>query len=228
MRILIIEDDEVLGATLRDLLALNYTIDLVKTGREGLHKAKSLPYDLILLDLGLPDVTGKEVCKQLRKEKITAPILIITGRSQVAEKVICLDNGADDYLIKPFNFIELSARVRALLRRNQPSKSSSVLQCEDLILDTTTRTVTRNEQRIQLRRKEFDLLEYLLRNQGHVLTRSMILDHVWDENCNPFSNIVDVHIKYLRDRVEKPFKSHMIKTVHGIGYTINPLQKKEL
>lgn len=225
MRILIIEDDPGIAQTLDDLLSPIYQIDLVDNGTDGLAKARVTEYDMILLDLGLPDMSGKEVCRKLREDGVVSPILILTARDAITDKVTALDSGADDYVLKPFSLNELTARMRAIMRRSPVGMTSNQLIWKDINLDTVTRTVTRQGKRIPLRRKEFDLLEYLLRHQGRVLTRAMIIDHLWDDNGNPFSNIVDVHIKYLRDRLEKPFDSPVIKTVHGLGYTIPTASK---
>jgi two-component system OmpR family response regulator len=220
MRLLIVEDNAEVVAALRRGLRSSYVIDVASTGRDGLHQAEVGEYDLILLDLSLPDKDGREVCRELRASRSKVPILILTARSEVNEKVALLDQGADDYLTKPFSLEELKARIRALLRRDSPSVDSSNVAVGDLTLDTATRSVTRGEAAIKLRRKEFDLLEYLMRNAGKTVTRQMILDHVWDMNDSLWTNAIDVHIKYLRDKIDRPFGSHMIKTVHGVGYKL--------
>ena len=148
------------------------------------------------------------------------PILMLTGQSETEKKVLALDAGADDYLVKPFRFEELLARIRALLRRNTVTLTSNILSIDNLTLDPAKKTVKRNEDNITLRRKEFSLLEYLMRNNGRVITREMILDHIWESTNDSVTNVVDVHIKYLRDKVDKPYKKKLIKTVHGVGYKI--------
>ncbi|MCC2631804.1 MAG: two component transcriptional regulator, winged helix family [Patescibacteria group bacterium] len=221
MRLLIVEDDALVAETLNDLLSEEYEVEVIDSGKEALSRASKNDYDLILLDIGLPDMDGEAVCSELRNRKITVPVIMVTGKQEVDYKVRTLDKGADDYITKPFSFPELNARIRAVLRRSKGAPIPAILRCGDLVLDTNARTVTRQGKDIELRRKEFDILEYLVINRGRIVTRSMIIDHIWDENTNAFSNVVDVHIKYLRDRIEKPFKSQIIKTVHGLGYTIS-------
>ena len=220
MRILVIEDDALIAETLSELLAEHYEVETVTTGRAGLDQGLTGVYDLIVLDLGLPDMSGHEVCRALRGEGIATPVIILTGQGDVRHKVAALDSGADDYLVKPFKFPELAARIRAVLRRSPGPVAPLTMEFGDIILDPENRIATRKGKAVKLRRKEFDLLAYLLRNQGQIVTRSMILDNVWEDGAAQFSNIVDVHVKYLRDRIEKPFKAPLIKTVHGVGYTI--------
>jgi DNA-binding response OmpR family regulator len=148
------------------------------------------------------------------------PILMLTGQAETEKKVLALDAGADDYLVKPFKIEELLARIRALLRRHPTALTSNTLSIDSLILDPSRKIVKRNEDNIVLRRKEFDLLEYLMRNNGRVITREMIVDNIWDSNHESVTNVVDVHIKYLRDKIDKPYKKKLIKTVHGVGYKI--------
>ncbi len=222
MRVLIIEDDEEIAAALQRGLEPHYAVDTVHLGARGAFQADVNQYDLIILDLGLPDINGVEACRKMRADQIQTPILILTGKDSIEDKVAALDAGADDYLTKPFSFTELSARIRALLRRNPESLTSNILAVDNLVLNIATRTVERAGAIISLRRKEFDLLEYLMRNQGRVLTRSMILEHVWDMEVDSFSNATDVHIKHLRDHVDKPYPKKLIKTIHGVGYKIEP------
>lgn len=221
MRILIIEDEAVIADTIKEELATNYSVDTVATGKEGIYSGTVNDYDLIILDLALPDMSGREVCRSIRHHEVTTPILVLTANDEIIDKVTVLDSGADDYLTKPFNFDELSARIRALLRRNPQGLTSNILVLGDLIVDTVKRQVKRGGRTIRLRRKEFDLLEYLARNSGRVLTRGMILEHVWDSNVDSFTNAIDVHIKYLRDHIDKPFNKKLIKTVHGLGYKLD-------
>lgn len=220
MRILIIEDEKAMAMTVKDELRHTYAVDVCNSGKDGSYQARVNEYDAIILDLTLPDMTGIEVCRSIRQDDVTTPILVLTGRNETESKIHALDAGADDYLTKPFSFNELKARIRALLRRSPHGQLNNKLLLGDLILDTANRTVRRADQDITLRRKEFDLLEYLLRNKNRVVTRSMILEHVWDNNVDFFTNAIDVHIKYLRDRIDRPFDRKLIKTVHGLGYKI--------
>jgi len=208
-------------AAMRRGLQPHYIVDVSTTGQDGLYKADTNQYDVVVLDLSLPDQPGLKVCKQLRLGGCTCPIIIVTARTEVQDKVSLLDVGADDYLTKPFNLDELKARIRALLRREGSSNYSSQIIVGDLVVDTASRIAAMQGQPIDLRRKEFDLLEYLVRNAGKTLTRQMILDHVWEMNDNIWTNAIDVHIKYLRDKIDRRFGVRMIKTVHGIGYKLD-------
>jgi DNA-binding response OmpR family regulator len=220
MKVLLIEDDQELTATLRTSLMPSYAVDVTHTGEAGEIEASINDYDAIILDLVLPDTDGISVCTSLRSSKIATPILILTGKLDVDDLVQALDAGADDYLTKPFKMVELEARLRALVRRGQERPDQSVLTIDDLVLDVTTKIVTRGGMVISLRRKEFLLLEYLMRYPGKVLTRSMILDHVWESEADPITNTIDVHINSLRGKVDRPFPKPLIKTVHGLGYKI--------
>jgi len=219
MRLLVVEDDSGIVASLRRGLRTNYVVDIAKTGADGLDRAEITTYDAIVLDLNLPDQSGLEVCRELRIRPKSAPILILTGSADIEDKVTLLDAGADDYLTKPFSMEELKARLRVLVRRSSRA-GSSLLVVDDLKLNTATRHVERAGTQIQLRRKEFDLLEYMMYHSGTVITRSMIIDHVWDSHDNLWTNAVDVHVKYLRDKVDRPFATALIKTVHGVGYKL--------
>lgn len=220
MKILIIEDDKQTAETIRDEIKDYYAVDVAYTGADGGYQASINDYDLILLDLILPDIGGIKICKKVRQAGIKTPILILTGQTEIKDKVSALDAGADDYLTKPFNFTELLARIRALMRRNPDTIPSNLLTIGDLNLDTAKNIVKHKQEIIFLRRKEFGLLEYLMRNQGQVLTRSMILEHVWESDTNPITNSVDVHINSLRKKIDKPFGTSLIKTVHCLGYKI--------
>lgn len=223
MRILIIEDNRAIAQALRHELRAFYAVDIVTKGKEGLENALTTPYDTILLDLNLPDIDGEEICRTLRREKISVPIIVISGRDDAKDKVSLLNMGADDYVTKPFNVYELRARINVAMRHGTGGGiSAGTLIVDDLALDPSGRTVSRGNQEILLRRKEFDLLEYLMRNQGQTLTRAMILEHIWDMNENLWANVVDVHIKHLRDKVDRPFGTKYIKTVHGVGYKLEP------
>lgn len=224
MKVLIIEDEKDVADSIKVILQQHFIVDLARTGEEGEFKAQVNDYDVILLDYVLPDLDGLMICSYLRKNKIETPILFLTCKDEIATKVEALNVGADDYLTKPFSPPELIARMRALIRRTQSNNRVNTMQVDSLTLDSITRTVMRDEKSIALRRKEFDLLEYLMRNTNRVLTRGMILEHVWEQGTDELSNTVDVHIKYLRDKVDKPFRKKLIRTVHGIGYKI---QEKE-
>lgn len=220
MKILIIEDDRQTAETIRDVMKDYYAVDISYTGEDGEYQASVNEYDVIVLDVVLPDINGVEVCKRIRENEIKTPILMLTGKTEIKDKVTALDSGADDYLTKPFKFAELLARIRALMRRNPGTLSSNTLCVGNLSLDIVKNMVKRNDKTIPLRRKEFGLLEYLMRNRGRVLTRSMILEHVWESDTDPITNTVDVHINYLRGKIDRPFTDQLIKTVHGLGYKI--------
>ncbi|MEK7572121.1 MAG: response regulator transcription factor [Patescibacteria group bacterium] len=220
MRILLIEDQVHMALTIKETLEKSYIVEVAYTGEDGLSLAQNNMYDLIILDYIMPDINGLFICKHLRKNEVKAPILMLTAQLDIQKKVIALDAGADDYLTKPFSFDELQARIRALLRRKNTESGSNILTVGNLIFDLNKKVIKRDGQKISLRRKEQYLLEYLMRNAGYTITREMIFDHVWDSANESFSNIVDVHIKYLRDQIDKPFDKKMIKTVHGFGYKI--------
>ena len=220
MRILIVDDDESLAETIREKLSKDYITDIVFSGSDAIDFAEMSSYDVIVLDSLLPDINGIEVLKTLRLRKILSPIIFLTGQASCIDKVKALNCGADDYLTKPFDFPELEARLRALLRRNSLSLKTNTLKIADLSVDIAKKTVIRGNKKIFLRRKEFELLEYLIHNKGKVLNRDMILNHVWDNPGEVTTNIVDVNIKYLRDRIDKPFEKKLIKTVYNFGYKI--------
>lgn len=221
MKLLLIDDNVHLANRISHHLRKKFVIECVNTGKQGIEKAEAVEFAAILLDLRLPDMPGITVCKRLREIQNTAPILVLSANNDVATRVDLLNSGADDYLVKPFNAEELAARIDALLRRNARGYHSNILTVGDLKLDTTSRTVTRSEQKIELRRKEFDILEYLILNKGRTVTRDMILTHVWEDSKNSWHNTVDVHIKYLRDKVDRPFRVKLIKTAYGIGYMVD-------
>ncbi len=220
MRILIVEDDEELAKTLSDELRSHYAVDIAISGKEGEVLALSFTYDLILLDYNLPDIDGVTLCKRLRNELAT-PILMLTGRAELKDKVTALDAGVDDYITKPFIVDELLARMRAVLRRPKQSLKSNILIVGDLKIDLNRQKVKRGNKSVRLRRKEFSILEYLARNAGRIVSRDMILEHVWESASEPDVNIVDVHIKYLRDHIDRGFEKRVIKTVYGVGYTLD-------
>ena len=220
MRLLIIEDDKAIADSLRNSLKPHYTVELAVNGQDGLDASKANTPDLVILDLGLPDMSGFEVCRNLRNTGLSIPILVLTANSNITDTVSALDMGVDDYMVKPFSMLELKARLRALLRRQVEGIGDITLSVGDLQLNPVSHTVQRQQQIIPLRRKEFDLLEYLMHNPGRVLTRTMILNHVWDMNTEVWANTVDVHIKHLRDKVDKPFGQKLIRTIYGVGYKI--------
>lgn len=220
MRILVIEDEEEISNFIKKgLVAENFAVDCASSGEEGLKLAGVHAYDLAVLDIGLPGKDGVEVCRELRKNKKTYPILMLSVKGETQTKVQALNTGADDYLTKPFSFEELLARIRALLRREKHIVGSK-LKLVDLEMDTLSHTVRRGAKEIQLNKKEFALLEYLMRNPGITLTRNMILEHVWDMNIDPFTNTVDVHIRFLRGKIDKDCRRKLLHTVRGYGYKI--------
>ncbi len=221
MRILIIEDEQKLAEILlRSLRGEGFVADAVATGQEGLELASSDNYDLVILDLLLPDRSGTEVLRRLRRDEHKVPILVLTARSEIETKVENFEAGADDYLTKPFALPELLVRVRALLRR-APAVTDSVLKLADLELNRLTRQVRRAGRRIELSPKEYSLLEYFLLNRGRVLSRSMIIDRVWDQSFEGFTNIVDVYVRQLRRKIDEDFEPKLIRTVRGLGYAID-------
>lgn len=220
MRLLIIDDEIDLVETLSDQLKKRYRIDCSYTGKDGLYKAHVNEYDLVILDLGLPDMEGVKVLESLRKDGDSTPFLVLTGQGEIEKKVKLLDAGADDYITKPFSIDEFEARVRALLRRQFDVKSN-VIEIADLKLDSEKRMVWRHSQPVRLRRLEFDLLEFLMKNQGRVVSRAKILEHVWGTDTDPMNNSIDVHIKHLRDKIDRNFDVKLISTLHGEGYKID-------
>ena len=220
MKVLIIEDDKQTAQMIKNEMKGNYAVDLAYTGESGGYLSETNDYDTIVIDLRLPDIDGITVCKRIREAGIKTPILILTGSIEVKNKIAALDSGADDYLTKPFSFAELMARIRALMRRSPQTLNSNVLSLDGLTLDVSKNRVERNGKEVYLRRKEFSLLEYLMRNPGLVLTRNMILGHVWEEGIDQLTNTIDVHIKFLRDKIDIPFGTSLIKTVYGLGYKL--------
>jgi DNA-binding response OmpR family regulator len=222
MKILIVEDNRFLAQSIKDHFRDQFVIDIVHTGKAGLERAEAWPYTVIVLDLQLPDQNGKDVCLELRKRGHTAPILILTADSSAKSCVELLNAGADDYLAKPFNSKELGARLSALARRYDRNYTSDTIRVKDLVINISKRQVKRGDTTIPLRRKEFDILTYLAKNRGHAVTREMIIDHTWEAGKEGWSNSVDVHIKYLRDKIDRPFDSPpVIKTAYGIGYLVD-------
>ena len=223
MKLLLIEDNRTLADSMKKQIGKRFVVDVVRTGEEGLQRALAGGQDVIILDLSLPDKSGYDVCRSIRLAQVSTPIIILTGAADVTSRVTLLNAGADDYLTKPFSVAELRARLGALLRRAPTTISSEVFRVRDLVLDPHRRRVERAGTVITLRRKEFDILEYLVRNRGRPVTRSMILDHAWDGTKDTWNNTVDVHIKHLRDKIDRPFGSPLIKTAYGIGYMIDDM-----
>ncbi|OGW84811.1 MAG: DNA-binding response regulator [Omnitrophica bacterium RIFCSPLOWO2_01_FULL_45_10] len=220
MRILVIEDEKKITDFIkRGLKEEGYAVDVAYDGQEGEFLAKTNEYDLILLDLMLPKVDGLSVCKNLRASGILTPIIMLTAKSAVEDRVEGLDAGADDYLMKPFAFEELLARIRAVLRKKN-TKVTNVIQVDDLTLDLVTHDVTRSGKHIELTAKEYALLEYLMRNTGSVVTRTMISEHVWDIDFDTFTNVIDVYINYLRNKIDSGFEKKLIQTIRGRGYIL--------
>ena len=220
MRLLLAEDEHELSDALCAILKHNhYSVDPVYDGQEALDYIRHGQYDGAILDIMMPKMDGLTVLRQVRESGNGIPILLLTAKSQVDDRIRGLDMGADDYLVKPFAFDELLARVRALLRR-QSEVRNPILKLDDLIMDTAGKTVHRAGKALPLTSKEYALLEYLLRHQGQTLTRSQIADHVWNFDFDYNSNIVDVYIRYLRNKVDKPFAHKLIHTVRGFGYVM--------
>lgn len=220
MRILVIEDDTALNRIIvKRLMEEGHSVDTCVDGRDGLDYAEAAEYDCIVLDWMLPRLDGLSLLRKLRGEGNHANVLLLTAKDAIEDRVAGLDAGADDYLVKPFAFDELLARVRALLRRQSETRDP-ILKLDDLIMDTAAKKVERGGRKLNLTSKEYALLEYLLRHQGQTLTRSQISDHVWNFDFDYDSNIVDVYIRYLRNKVDKPFPNKLIHTVRGFGYVM--------
>jgi heavy metal response regulator len=219
MRILVVEDEQRIADFLcRGLEGAGYAVDRAANGHGALELASSTDYDLVILDLMLPDIDGLKVLERLRDHNSGPPVLILSARGGVDDRVGGLEQGADDYLTKPFAFVELLARVRALLRRGQPGPEK--LQVGDLTLDCVRRKVFRSGETVDLAPKEFGILEYLMRNKGRPLSRTMIVEHVWDMDYDGLTNIVDVYIRHLRSKIDEKWPNKLIQTVRGIGYMI--------
>jgi two-component system copper resistance phosphate regulon response regulator CusR len=218
MRLLLVEDEQKVSELVaRALRAESYAVDIAEDGLRGWELAQSYEYDLIILDLMLPQLPGEELLRRIRRTNQRVPILVLTARGATADKVHNVEAGADDYLTKPFAFAELIMRVKALLRRG-PITRSSVLRVGDLEVDRFTQQVRRAGRRIELTPKEYALLEYLAANPGRVFSRTMIIEHVWDQSFEGLTNIVDVYVRHLRSKVDDPFPVKLIRTVRGVGY----------
>ena len=220
MRVLIIEDEHKIANSIKKGLALeNFAVDVSYDGNNGFDMASTEDYDILILDLALPGLSGLEICKKLREMGKHVPILILTAKGQVEDKVLGLNAGADDYLTKPFAFEELLARIKALTRRPKDAIGSALVY-EDLSLDTLSYEVKRDGKKIQLSSREFALLEYLLRNPDKILTKDQIISHVWNYDSDILPNTVEVYIGYLRNKVDKPFSKPIINTIRGFGYRL--------
>ena len=220
MRVLLVEDEEKLSNIIaRGLKAEGFVVDVAADGQRGLEMAAIYSYDAIILDIMLPKVSGSEVLAEIRTTNRQVPILMLTAKDTVADKVKHLDAGADDYLTKPFSFEELLVRIRALLRR-APVQRADVIKIADLEIDRLAHQVKRAGKRIELSAKEYALLEYLALSAGRVLSRTMIIEHVWDESFDGLTNIVDVYVRQLRIKIDDPFERKLIKTVRGVGYAL--------
>jgi DNA-binding response OmpR family regulator len=221
MRMLVIEDDSDLAQFIsKGLMEERYAVDLAANGEEGLALALANPYDLLIVDIMLPKVDGLTVCRRLRAAGNRVPVLLMTARNTVEDKIAGFDTGADQFLTKPFAFAELLARIRALLRRGSLQPEVTHLKASDLNLDLISRRVWRAGKEILLTNKEFALLEYFLRNPNRVLTRTSIIDHVWGLTHDPMTNIVDVHIRALRGKIDRHSSPSLITTVRGVGYML--------
>jgi DNA-binding response OmpR family regulator len=220
MRVLVVEDEvKMAGLLKRGLEEEGYAVDVAGTGSEALWLGTENPYDAVILDVMLPDLDGFEVCRKLREGGRWPPVLMLTAMDTVPDRVAGLDAGADDYLTKPFSFVELFARLRALLRRGARERPA-VLRSGDLALDPATKKVVRGTDAIELTSKEFALLEYFMRHAGEVLTRTRIIEHVWDFAYDGDSNVVDVYVRYLREKIDRPFRRDSIQTLRGTGYRL--------
>ncbi len=221
MHVLVVEDEPRLAHLLRRALEQDrHVVEVAYNGPDGLYQGETGAFDVIILDIMLPEMDGLEVCRRLRAGRIDTPILMLTARDAIQHRVEGLDAGADDYLTKPFAVAELLARVRALGRRRGPL-ADDILKAGDLTLDPIRHQVERGGKIINLTRKEFALLEYLMRNQGQVLTRAQIMDHVWGYDFSSLTNVVDIYVHYLRNKIDKGYAKKLVRTVRGVGYTID-------
>ena len=220
MRILTVEDEKKVAAFIKKgLEEETYAVDIATDGEEGLYLGEQNQYDLIILDLMLPKINGLDILSSLRSQNIETPILLLTAKDSVEDKVEGLNQGADDYLTKPFAFSELLARIRVLLRRGK-AESKTTLEISDLTLNLVSHKVSRGNEEIELTGKEYSLLEYFMRNQEKVLTRNMIAEHVWDYNFDTFTNVIDFYVNHLRKKIDKNFSTKLLHTLRGVGYVM--------
>jgi len=230
MRLLIVEDEKKTGEYLKKgLTESSYTVDLADNGLDGLHQAMSEEYDLILLDVMLPKLNGWQILQTLRSNQIDIPVLMLTARDQIEDRVKGLELGADDYLVKPFAFVELLARIRNILKRNNKTATvnDTTIQIENLQLDILRRRAYRDNESINLTAKEFSLLELLMQRKGEVLSRSLIASQVWDMNFDSDTNVIDVAIRRLRNKVDKPYEPKLIHTIRGMGYVLDIIDEND-
>ena len=221
MRVLIVEDDEkISGFIIKGLRQAGFAVDHAADGEAGLHFALNEPYDACVIDIMLPKLDGLRLIEEARRRKINTPVLILSAKRSVDDRVKGLQTGGDDYLVKPFAFSELLARVQALIRRSSPPALPTHLVVGDLRLDLLSRDVFREDREVDLQPREFALLEYLMRNAGRVLSKTMILEHVWDYSFDPQTNVVDVLVCRLRNKVDREFEKKMIHTIRGVGYVL--------
>lgn len=227
MKILVIEDNPRLAERLKRQLSRWYLVEAADSGDMALRLIATNSFDIVLLDLGLPDTPGIEVCKHMRKLSNDLPILVVTGIDTIESRVNLLENGADDYITKPFDIAELHARINALARRRTRNEQTPTIVVGDIVIDPGKRTVFRAGMEIILRRKEFDILEYLASHPGRVMSRENIINHAWTTTSNSWTGSVDVHIKQLRDKIDKPFSYPLIKTSYGLGYMLDVSKNME-
>jgi two-component system, OmpR family, response regulator len=222
MRLLVAEDDvKLVRALERGLAREGYAVDVATTGDDALAQGAASEYDAVVLDVMLPGRDGFDVCRQLRRQQLEMPVLMLTARSEVGDRIRGLDSGADDYLVKPFDFDELLARLRALIRRG-PTARPAIIEVGDLRIDPASHEVTRSGREVELTLREFALLEFLARHPGQVVSRAQLLDHVWEESLDASPNVVDVYVGYLRKKLERPFHRKLIRTVRGVGFMLEP------
>ncbi len=221
MRLLLVEDERRLSNVIKKgLVEEGFAVDQAFDGEEGQYLAETEQFDLIILDIMLPKIDGLSLCRELRKKNVKTPVLMLTAKSTTEDKVAGLDSGADDYITKPFSFIEFRSRIHALIRRSH-QETSPILRVEDLEVDPLKHAVKRGEQLIDLTPKEFAVLEFLLRHKGEVISRTMITEHVWDYNFDGMSNVVDVFVVSLRKKIDGGSKIKLIQTIHGVGYKVD-------
>ena len=221
MRILLVEDDvKIASFIVKGLKAAGYAVDHAPDGEQGLHRVLTEPYDTAIIDIMLPKLDGLSLIGKMRKEKIATPVIILSAKGSIDDRVKGLQTGSDDYLTKPFAFSELLARIQALIRRASGLSEPTRLTVGDLTMNLLTREVRREERKIQLQPIEFSLLEYLMRSAGRVVSKVMIMEHVWDYNFDPQTNVVDVRISRLREKIDKEFDEKLIHTVRGVGYVL--------
>jgi len=221
MRILLVEDDlKIASFIIKGLRATGYAVDHAADGEEGLHLALTEPYDTAIIDIMLPKLDGLALIERMRKEKVNTPVIILSARDSIDDRVKGLQTGGDDYLTKPFAFSELLARVQALIRRAGGISEATQLNVGDLSINLLTREVTRGGRKIELQPLEFSLLEYLVRSKGRIVSKTMIMEHVWDYNFDPQTNVVEVRISRLRDKIDRGFDKKLIHTVRGVGYVL--------